>query len=213
MTSDREDWTHESLDEVIPDGVVESWDEDQLAPGWVAWIKPDNYAESPRSWGDEARFVSNSKYVYNECNVLARLIREADEYGHDDDWIVAKLDDEEGVLAFERFDFGDHGDGTMWAYVPKVPAAKLLGNPGYGWDATEWLRQAQDLKAVAQDHLNAAIANFKQWSEGDVYELTVCNLATGEEDYLCGIYDDFPYTHCLEEARNIMSQNRKEQAA
>lgn len=191
------DWYYESPDDAIPDAALESW---YVGSEYVGWIEHDPHAESPREWGGHALFATNhNSYAYAECPTLANILATARDYGHSDAWVRRSLDEREGILAIERFDFGHYDEATMWAYVPKLSAATLLGDPGNATDIMWWIQNALNLVEYAQEYLAAEIANFKRWDDGEVYAVVVCHLPSGHDASLYGVYDDSPhFEYCRE---------------
>lgn len=195
--------TEYEADLFVPTDAAHVFDEyDGIPEGWAAWVTYDDEGiGSPHEDDDgKVKFVcEGNKYNYMDCATLRSILNHADDMGWDETNIRGQIEEKIAPLALERFDFGEYGQGTMWAYVERMTPAQLLGDPKY-WDAADWLKNAANLEAYAKDMLDNHIDVFKMWDDCGYVAVHVVNLATGEQEALWGVLDEYPYDHCKSQA-------------
>ncbi|GAB3863497.1 hypothetical protein GCM10028801_31260 [Nocardioides maradonensis] len=200
------------VSDLVPDTAIMQWtEEDGLPARTVAWAEADDFG-NPHGDFQHTKFVAEgTRWAYNDDDFAARIIREyRNDYVYNEKHLRKRLLKELEPLAIERFDFGDYGSGTMWAFIPDLTPRQLLGDPKY-WDVAEWLHHAQDrkhLKAYARRELKGDIASFKVWDEEGSFYIRAANLRTGEQSMgVGGVVDPYPYKYALEcaieEAREV----------
>lgn len=194
-------------DEFLPAKTVESWTEaDGLPAGTVAWsVFDDSMDYNPHADSHLSQFVDVSgRYAYNDDGDFKNLVEELDHIGLSNDEIKAVVKMRFGAQAVETFDFGDHGQGTMWAYIA-VTITELLGDPKY-YNPVSWLLEAERVDELAAERLASEIAEFTLWDEGNVFSVHAANLATGETADLYNIIEGYPHKYLWSVALELAAE-------
>lgn len=188
--------------------------EEGLPEGITAYIRYDDgtYGDSPRDWCNVATIINRNDRL-NEIDADKAGLQEARDRW---DWTDQPSFFDYATYSDTHINRVLHAVGRealieryIRIFRPDIAYYRdywAAGRENYGWgyimaeDWTEGLstsgrRLNESEVAACRITFDQEVETYRQWAEGEVYEVIVTNTETDSDAALCGVYDDYSWTY------------------